>query len=248
VDDILITIDEDWAPDFAVSHVAGALTTAGVRSTWFVTHESPALDFLRSRPDLFQLGIHPNFRPGSTHGTASEEVLAHCLRMIPEARAIRTHGLVQSSDLLDLVTEGGAIEIDSSLYVPWRDTPPFDHYSRGRRLLRVPFMFEDDLEMRRPLPDWTVQALRALPGGCAVLNFHPVHVFLNSSDMSSYGRLRARFPILSEAQEDVARRLVQPGVGTATMFAAVTQHLQTTGASQFIGDLRSEQTAGDGAR
>lgn len=43
ISDPLITIDVDWAPDFAIDPVANALLDAGVSATWFITHASPAI-------------------------------------------------------------------------------------------------------------------------------------------------------------------------------------------------------------
>ena len=82
---IAITLDVDWAPDHAIDAVAGHLIERDVRATWFVTHASPAIDRLRDRPDLFELGIHPNFAPGSTQGETPDAVLDHCMAIVPEA-------------------------------------------------------------------------------------------------------------------------------------------------------------------
>ena len=64
--EIALTFDIDWAPDWAIDLTAGILREREVRATWFVTHESPAVDRLREDSELFELGIHPNFLPGST--------------------------------------------------------------------------------------------------------------------------------------------------------------------------------------
>ncbi|HEY8645027.1 MAG TPA: hypothetical protein VIL77_04030 [Gaiellaceae bacterium] len=66
--DCFLTLDVDWCPDSAIDDVAELLIERDVPATWLVTHTSPAIDRLRLRADLFELGIHPNFLPGSTHG------------------------------------------------------------------------------------------------------------------------------------------------------------------------------------
>ena len=95
VPSLAITLDIDWAPDHVIDRIAAQLIDARVRATWFVTHQSPAIDRLRARPDLFELGIHPNFLNQSTHGETPAEVLAHCMALVPDARSMRTHSLVQ---------------------------------------------------------------------------------------------------------------------------------------------------------
>src|SRR4028119_935918 len=92
---VAITLDVDWAPDFVIDSVAETLRRARVKCTWFVTHPSPAVDRLRRHPELFELGVHPNFLPGSTQGATAADVLNYCRRLVPDARSMRTHSLVQ---------------------------------------------------------------------------------------------------------------------------------------------------------
>ena len=96
----VITIDIDWAPDFMIDYCMQILLVAQVKATWFITHKSPMLDKLRQYPDLFELGIHPNFYPNSSHGESEEAIIGYCMDLVPEARSMRTHGLCQSSYLL----------------------------------------------------------------------------------------------------------------------------------------------------
>lgn len=77
IDQFLITLDVDWAPDYMVDYVASILISHRVKATWFVTHESLSVWRLRKRNDLFELGVHPNFLTGSTHGNNSLDVLNH---------------------------------------------------------------------------------------------------------------------------------------------------------------------------
>src|ERR1017187_7044133 len=109
---VALTLDIDWAPDFVIDFAADLLIRRRVKATWFVTHSSPAVDRLRDHPELFELGIHPNFLPGSSQGKTVAEVLSFCRACVPEARSMRTHALVQSSGLLGDVMCQGWIERD----------------------------------------------------------------------------------------------------------------------------------------
>ena len=62
VNDYLITVDIDWAPDSAISKTINYLIDNEVRATWFITHASPEVERLKEYPHLFELGVHPNFR------------------------------------------------------------------------------------------------------------------------------------------------------------------------------------------
>ena len=53
----VITLDIDWAPDYAIDFAAGLLIEAQVRATWFVTHDSPAVERLRQHPHPSGYGL-----------------------------------------------------------------------------------------------------------------------------------------------------------------------------------------------
>jgi hypothetical protein len=173
--ELVVTLDVDWAPDEQVDAVAGRLADAGVPATWFVTHASAALERLRARGELFELGIHPNFRPGSTHGSTPAEVLAHVMALVPEAVSARSHGVVQSGALLHELKARTPVRIDSTTFLP--DMPgvrPLVQHTAAGTLVRVPFVWSDDYEPLRPRPtDW--DELLARPGLQVVL-FHPARV------------------------------------------------------------------------
>jgi hypothetical protein len=230
-DSLVITLDVDWAPDFMIDAAAEALAAGGARATWFVTHASPAIDRLRERPDLFELGIHPNFLPGTTHG---DDPVAHLLEIVPGARCARTHSLMQSTPLLERLMAGG-IEVDCSLLLPRHPgLRPVRHVSQGGSLTRVPFIWEDDLEMERDDPIWSVNGLLALGEGLKVLDFHPVHAWLNSASFAAYAALRGR---LGQVTEDEVAALRHDGPGAATLFAEVVAHLASHGGGRRVADV-----------
>lgn len=235
----VITLDVDWAPDFAIDYAAEMLVRAGVRATWFVTHDSPATRRLRDHPGLFELGIHPNFLPGSTHGANEDEVLRHCMSLVPGARVMRTHGLVQTSNLLLKVVEQTSVRVDASLLLPHGRglAPVAYHWGSGRHLVRVPYMWEDDFEALRPAPRWDLHALIDEWDGLAVLDFHPIHVYLNSSDMTAYGKVR-RLGHLSALVEAVVKKHVCVGAGAGTAFRSAIARMQGRQAT-FLADFDS---------
>ena len=220
---VAVTLDVDWAPDFAIDLAAEILTEHGVRATWFVTHASVAIDRLREN-DLFELGIHPNFLPRSTHGADDASVLAHCLTLVPDALSMRTHGLYQSTPLLSRVMHDTPIELDASLFLPGASNlAPVRYAYGGGSLLRVPYVWEDDVAMENG--DWDLDALLDRPG-LNVLDFHPVHVALNSSSMASYRALLAGGPLQDARADDAS---VAEGYGTRTFFDALAHRLASGG-------------------
>jgi hypothetical protein len=224
---VLLTFDVDWAPDFAIDAIAEELIRREVKATWMITHASPALDRLREHPDLFELGIHPNFMPGSTQGSTPEEVLDHCMELVPDATTMRTHALVQSSPLLRTVVARTPVRCDASLFLLEAEhVAPVAFPDATGSLVRIPYVWEDDVEMLADEPSWSVDRFLARPG-LQVLDFHPMLVWLNAPDMEPYRRLTDAGP-LAETARDAAEPLVQDGPGPRTMLSAAIDHLAST--------------------
>lgn len=233
---LILTLDVDWAPDFVIDDVAQLLVDSGVKATWFVTHPSSAIDRLRSRPDLFELGIHPNFLEGSSQGETPAAVLRYCLDLVPGAQIMRTHGLVQSTPLLDLAIDHG-LKVDVSLYLPHaRQARPMEYWRRNVRFIRVPYVWEDDFEMERAAPVWSAAELAAR-SGLQVMDFHPIHVWLNGADMGPYEELKRRCPRLSSVTCADAAPLRRNGIGPGAMFREAIALLSSNRSSRRVGEL-----------
>lgn len=231
-----LTLDVDWAPDFMIDAAADALLAREVRATWFVTHDSPAIERLRAEPQLFELGIHPNFLAGSSHGATPSEVVAHCAALVPGARAVRTHCLMQSTPLHDELLRGSGVEIDVSLFLPHAThVEPVVQWSPAGRLLRLPYVWQDNMEMYSPQPRWSMDGLLD-PPGLRIFDFHPVHVWLNSAAFEPYERLKAVGP-LGELTERDAVRFRNSGPGAMTAFLDLADQLAKAGGGSRVGDL-----------
>src|SRR6266478_4773400 len=237
-DELVITIDTDWAPDFTIDQAAQILIDHDVRATWFITHTSRAIERLRNQPDLFELGVHPNFLPGSTHGRTAQAVLRHCYELVPDATSLLTHALVQSTPLLNQILKETAITTDVSLFLPYAPfLRPIDYRSVGRNLLRIPYFWEDDFEMERAEVSWCLVPLLDTGPGLKIFDFHPIHIYLNSREMTPYQELKRRTPRLTEATESEAETLIQVGRGTQTLFKELVAQLTTSRQSLRIRDL-----------
>ncbi len=239
---IAITLDVDWAPDFVIDYAAQCLIQKKVKSTWFVTHRSPAVERLRNNPELFELGIHPNFLEGSSHGKTPEEVIRHCTSLVPEATSMRMHSLVQSTPLLGQILSQTDITTDVSLFLPRAPyIRPIEYHWKGRVLLRVPYYWEDDFEMERANPCWELNSLIDDTEGMKVFNFHPIHIYLNSKDMSCYRRLKESIGSLVDVTPaDVTRATsIQKWRGTKTLFLDLVDMMDSRQQMCFMRDAYS---------
>ena len=243
---LAITFDVDWAPDFAIDCCAELLAEQGVKSTWFVTHQSPAVERLRSRPDLFELGIHPNFMPKSSHGSDPEQVLCTCMEFVPEAVSVRMHGLLQSGNILDLILSRTPIKFDVSLFHPRARNIEVIKYERfGKVLWRIPYVWEDDYVMESSVPEVVrdhefAGFARKLLGasGPQIFNFHPIHVFLNSNRMGRYNAMKEFQPQLMNLTAETATPFVDAShTGTKNALIEIAKAVSNNGGGAFVRDL-----------
>ena len=221
---LAIVLDLDWAPDWMIDRAAETLIRNRVKATWFVTHASAAVDRLKTRRDLFELGIHPNCLLGSTHGRTEDQVLSHMMKLVPGAVSMRTHGLYQSTNFLVKAARAG-IRLDASLFLP--RTPgirPHVFQLNGEKLCRTPCIWEDDYEADNPDPDWRPFSKTAGLDGLNIFAFHPVHIALNTNSPGSY--LRAKKQGGPEQwTEDFVRRAGCRGEGARTAFRCLAERL-----------------------
>ena len=185
----VITLDVDWASDFVVEPIIDVFIKNQVKSTWFITHKTPVLNkALRKNKKLFELGIHPNFMKNSTQGVTEEEVMSYCKDVVPEAVSVRTHGLIQSSNLLTTFAQNYSMKIDSSIFLPYaRFLEPVAVRNRNSSIYRFPYYFGDHYHLTSGNSTFE---LFDLPGvtspGLKIFTFHPIHLYLNTGNIAQY--------------------------------------------------------------
>lgn len=238
---IAISLDVDWMPDFVIEEVAQLLIDHKVKATWFVTHASPVWDALRRRRDLFELGIHPSFKEGSSHGANMTEVVKHCLDFVPEAVSARSHGLIQSDYLWRHYLGHTPIRRECSTYLghaPCAHATPF-HWD-GDMLVRIPFVYQDNLEMARPAPVWDAETFLDGKNGMQMFNFHPRYIYTNartSEGLEAVRRANRSYTSLTRAELDALRN---PGVGARTMFVSLVEYLAQRGGGWLTRDIEPD--------
>ena len=215
-----LTFDIDWAPDFAILHCLELLDDARCKATFFATHSTPLNQEIVNRGH--NLGIHPNFLPNSSQGSSVQEIISECLSYAPDAWCMRTHALVQSNPLLhEIFSKFPQLKLDVSLLMH-RST--FSHKVQrdfdGVTFDRLLYNWEDDAQFssykRDNFPDLFF-------GELTVFDFHPIHVFLNSTDGSEYRNLKLEQPKLplSSLDKQIVEKHVNPNLGTRSYFEKV---------------------------
>jgi hypothetical protein len=239
INDLILTLDIDWAPDFVIDQVAQILIEKEVKATWFVTHQSKAIERLRENNELFELGIHPNMLFGSTHGKTEDEVLTHIKNIVPDAISMRTHGLYQTTNWLVKAAKDYGVLIDVSLFLP-RAANLHPHQIKWNcsSLWRIPYFWEDDSEMFEDVPIWSISDERLNVSGLKLFNFHPVHIALNTGRFEKYENLKLMRP-LSSWDEEFIEEHTNKGRGFKSLFLELVHQLSGKGnqINELVGNV-----------
>jgi len=190
MNEIAVTVDVDWAPDFAIDYTASLIHSLKITSTWFMTHRSPACEKLVFSPNI-EVGIHPNFLQGSTQGKTPDQVMDNLMLAFPSAKSVRTHAMVYSASIARLFAMLGFV-IDSSTYLGGMENiqPLLIKYDPENAIVRMPYYWSDDGEVSYGL-GW--KDPENIPG-LKILCFHPLHIFLNTDCPETYLNYKNHFP------------------------------------------------------
>lgn len=183
----VLTGDQDWAAEWALSIQVEAAAEAGVPLHIFSTNHSAVLT---SKRQGLTMGIHPNFLPNSSHGSTPKRVVEHCKQLVPDSTTARCHAFAESTAALQALASAG-ITADSgfcSHLQPW--LTPTRHFTG---IIRLPVFLEDDVLMGLSscrIPRLVDLEPHLVTPGLKIFNFHPAHVGLNSANLADYDRHR----------------------------------------------------------
>lgn len=209
-DEVIVTVDTEWCPDAVIADTVDLLDEYGVSSTLFSTH-ADGVD-----ADRHERALHPNFLAADT---SEGEALDTVATAYPAATGLRAHAMYVHSPLRSRYGEHD-LEYESN-YAAYLvdDLEPFWMFGE---VVQLPVYFMDDTWLRlrddpEALP--SVDALTTGPG-LRVLDFHPIHVYLNTPDIDYYRAHKDRYDDpdrLADARYD--------GLGVRDLFVAVLDRL-----------------------
>ena len=180
---VFLTFDIDWAHDRIIENTIDVVEKYDIEVTFFITHDTPILDRIRANKK-FELGIHPNFNPlfeGSSFDVKSErEVMDKILSIVPEATSLRSHSLTQSERLLDVFAEYGMRHI-SNTYIPIKQDEAINPWQLWSNIVILPHIFQDNVELKL-----NRKFSNLVRPGLNIYDFHPIHVYLNTENLSRY--------------------------------------------------------------
>jgi hypothetical protein len=187
----ILSADQDWAPEWAMERFLAFVEAEEIPVHVFVTNPSPTLE-TAARDSRVTLGAHPNFLPGSSHGSTPEEVVATVRGLVPAADTFRSHTYAESAQSLDLMRAAG-FRTDSNLCLFLQ--PGIVPLIHATGLLRLPVFLDDDsllLWDRDGKLDLGPMAEALSTPGLKVLNFHPLLFAINCPSAQHYRDRRKR--------------------------------------------------------
>ncbi|MCW6509531.1 polysaccharide deacetylase WbmS family protein [Lichenifustis flavocetrariae] len=222
-DGFVLTGDVDWASDDCIESYVEAAAARGIKPTLFVTHRSAVLERL-AQAGLVDLGIHPNFLAGTTHGDTIDGILDHVFDLVPDPIALRCHAFFDNSHVAMAVARRG-ITVDSNLCCHLQGNLQGLRHWNG--VLRLPVFFEDDVHWTSGL-DWDFQhhATAFASPGLKILNFHPFMWAMNANSAAFYADNKPFITTLSRAQA-VERRY--QGRGSASFLTDIIEWVERNG-------------------
>ncbi len=185
---VVFTGDQDWAPDWALEDTSTIFSNREIPYHLFRTNRSPILDEIEPN-DFITFGWHPNFLPNSSHGSTIQDVIQEMERLIPNARSVRCHSFYESSAIWSALSQTRITAESHGLTFLEPYLGPFKMWSG---LVRYPVFFEDDHFYGM---EWSSHSLKMLWSnlelpGLKIMNFHPIHVALNTPSATKYAESR----------------------------------------------------------
>ena len=213
-------MDIDWANDFLLEEVIKIINNKNVKITWFITHETPIIEKLK-KDKKYELGIHPNFLPNTTQGNSPTEILSNLKKIVPKAVSVRTHALYHSVPLLMKFQDYGLKNDSSILLYKTKNIEP--HFNPSLNLYRIPYFWEDYVEMFEVNPSWDFKN-NSKTSGLKIYNFHPIHIVLNSNNLDSYQKIKPEIEKIGINEKNIDK-YKNEGKGARTFFLDMLEYL-----------------------
>lgn len=212
--DVVLSMDLDWAPEEAIAHALALVDEYELPVTLFCTHPSSVVG---NRGPRTELGWHPNFLGDKDEKTALDELEG----WYPGAVGERSHVLYWHSRLATSLGNRGIEYTSNQLQFLEGNLRAFRTFTG---LVELPIFWEDDVHLLALGPDLHLGQLGLERPGLKVLDFHPIHLYLNTDTMDRY---QAAKPDMRIPERLVKHR--NPGQGDETLFRGIIEKLLSQG-------------------
>lgn len=234
---LLFTIDIDWAPDEVIEDTIALFEKYNIKCTIFSTHYSRVLEVCDK--NLFEIGIHPNFNTILTGGSRSiDNILDELLFIHPNAKGVRSHSMLQSSMFLKKFAEK-KLHYEVNHFLPYQNN--IKPYKLWTGMISIPFNWEDDIHWSYGY-SFDSSKLDLENNDLNILNFHPVHIFLNSENADRYTNAK---PYYNYADKLIKHRNTETK-GTRDLLISMLEYAsKNQPCFKRLGDVANEFISGD---
>jgi SAM-dependent methyltransferase len=219
-----LTSDVEWASDYVVRQFLEIIADYGIRPTLFATHPSRVLEEAHARGAI-ELGIHPNFLPGSSHGSDHLSVIECMCRMFPHASTFRSHCFYDNTQVTrEFVRRGFKYDSNLCLFLQ-PQLVPLRHQSG---LVRFPVFWEDDVHWSNTGGDWNFDRYISdfTTPGLKILNVHPFVLTANIPNDAYYQTVKKH---ISTLDADLSETVRHRGEGVQTFLLKLLEFLSNRG-------------------
>ena len=109
------------------------------------------------------------------------------LKIVPEAKSIRSHSMTQSSRMIDIFKRKGLM-FDCNSFIPHTSKIILKPFELWNGIIKVTHFWEDDVNLITN--DQTNVSELINIEGIKVFNFHPIHIYLNNENLKRYENSR----------------------------------------------------------
>ena len=190
---VIIGLDIDWVSDFILQDTLHLASEFGITPTLFLTHSSYLIRKLFNDKQ-YEFGLHPNFEKllngDSSNGSDASDVLERLMHEFPGIDVVRSHSLTTSSRLKALFKNKG-LSVESSFITHGTKTKFPNYWKEWSGMLHVPITWEDDVWFTLEEGETGGRASKISHSDMLnVLTFHPIHLYLNTTDVAHYNASR----------------------------------------------------------
>lgn len=198
---IFLSFDIDWVPDYMLQYVADIVSHLDV--SFLHTHASP---ISKKVADHFPSGIHPNLQENSDQGKNIDDAIRFLRDLNVGFETCRFHVLDFGYPDLNKLSQAGT-ELDSSvLLFNGRNILPVYHHDID--MVIAPYFWEDGIYLKSKKHYKDKDIINWKTPGLKIFDFHPLDLFLNTSDIGTRNNFKNSVSKLQETDEMFARKFI----------------------------------------
>lgn len=216
----LLTFDQDWAPNWMLESIFESWKFKGLsNAVFFVTSNSDHETIALLEQMKFEIGIHPNFDGCNKEDDFIREV-SLLLEKAPNVNKIRSHRLLSSNLISEILAQHFPQIIHDYSFISYMQNSRIEKFPTTFGMQnRICMSWEDDIALRGD--NFEQSLLNVFQLDYAVLDFHPIHIYLNTDKFDSYLKVRNNIDIPNSKHDELLPFINNINFGVRNFFEAV---------------------------